>query len=95
MELSYHRLCLNKGDIIMSELEACVTLFEYLTDHADRSSIENEITKDYVRSFILEDFLMKLSSHTDNRIFGDFLLFFIYLESLYYALSISLSEGGT
>lgn len=53
MELSYHRLCLNKGDIIMSELEACVTLFEYLTDHTDRSSIENEIAKDYVRSFIL------------------------------------------
>lgn len=53
MELSYHRLCLNKGAIIMSELEACVTLFKYLMDHADRSSIENEITKDYVRSFIL------------------------------------------
>lgn len=53
MELSYHRLCLNKGAIIMSELEACVALFEYLTDHANRSSIENEITKDYVRSFIL------------------------------------------
>lgn len=45
MELSYHRLCLNKGAIIMSELEACVTLFEYLTDHADRSSIENEIAQ--------------------------------------------------
>lgn len=75
MELSYHRLYLNKGDIIMSDLEACVTLFEYLMDHADRSSIENEIAKDYVRSFILKDFLMKLSSHTDNRIFGDFLLF--------------------
>jgi hypothetical protein len=75
MELSYHRLYLNKRDIIMSDLEACVTLFEYLMDHADRSSIENEIAKDYVRSFILKDFLMKLSSHTDNRIFGDFLLF--------------------
>ena len=47
MELSYHRFCLNKGDIVMPELEACVTLFEYLKDHADRSSIENEIAKDY------------------------------------------------
>jgi hypothetical protein len=45
MELSYHRLCLNKGAIIMSELEACVTLFEYLMDHADHSSIENEIAQ--------------------------------------------------
>jgi hypothetical protein len=29
----------------MSELEACVTLFEYLLEHADRSSIENEIAQ--------------------------------------------------
>ena len=32
-------------DIIMSELEACVTLLKYSTDDADRSTIEKEIAQ--------------------------------------------------
>jgi hypothetical protein len=42
---SYHGLCLDKRDIIMSELEACVTLLKYSTDDADRSTIEKEIAQ--------------------------------------------------
>ncbi len=40
---SYHGLCLDKKDIIMSELEACITLLKYSTDEADRSTIKREI----------------------------------------------------
>jgi len=42
---SYHGLCLDKKDIIMSELEACLTLLEYSIDYADRSTIEKEIAQ--------------------------------------------------
>ena len=40
---SYHGLCLDKKDIIMSEWEACITLLKYSTDEADRSTIKREI----------------------------------------------------
>jgi hypothetical protein len=42
---SYHGLCLDKKDIIISELEACITLLKYSTDEADRSTIEIEIVQ--------------------------------------------------
>lgn len=42
---SYHGLCLDKKDIIISELEACITLLKYSTDEADRSIIEREIVQ--------------------------------------------------
>jgi hypothetical protein len=41
----YHGLCLDKKDIIISELEACITLLKYSTDEADRSIIEREIVQ--------------------------------------------------
>jgi hypothetical protein len=40
---SYHGLCVDKRDIILSELEACLTLLKYSTDDTDRSVIEKEI----------------------------------------------------
>lgn len=40
---SYHGLCIDKKDIIISELEACITLLKYSTDEADRSTIKREI----------------------------------------------------
>ena len=42
---SYHGLCLNKRDIILSELEACLTLLKYSTDDTDRAVIEKEISQ--------------------------------------------------
>ena len=42
---SYHGLCLDKKDIIMSELEACITLLKYSTDESDRLTIEREIVQ--------------------------------------------------
>lgn len=42
---SYHGLCLDKKDIVMSELEACIALLKYSTDQADRSAIEREIVQ--------------------------------------------------
>ena len=40
---SYHGLCLDKKDIVMSELEACITLLKYSNDEVDRSTIKGEI----------------------------------------------------
>ena len=40
---SYHGLCLDKKDIIISELEACMVLLKYSTDETDRLTIEREI----------------------------------------------------
>lgn len=42
---SYHGLCLDKKDIIISELEACIMLLKYSIDEADRSTIEREIAQ--------------------------------------------------
>jgi hypothetical protein len=42
---SYHGLCLDKKDIIISELEACMILLKYSTDESDRSIIEREIVQ--------------------------------------------------
>ena len=40
---SYHNLCIDKRDIISSELEACESLLNRITDESDRQAIESEI----------------------------------------------------
>jgi len=42
---AYHSLCVDKKDIISSELEACEHLLEHTVDKADRKSIEIEIAE--------------------------------------------------
>lgn len=42
---SYHSLCLDKKDIISSELMACEKLLKYTTEENDRRIIEKEITE--------------------------------------------------
>ena len=41
---AYHSLCLDKKDIISSELEACESLLKHTSDESDRQNIESEIT---------------------------------------------------
>ncbi|HEY7081100.1 MAG TPA: hypothetical protein VH500_15490 [Nitrososphaeraceae archaeon] len=42
---TYHSLCIDKKDIISSELEACEILLKRTTDESDRRAIESEITE--------------------------------------------------
>jgi hypothetical protein len=42
---TYHSLCVDKKDIISSELEACESLLEHTLDQKDKKSIENEIVE--------------------------------------------------
>ena len=42
---SYHSLCLDKKDIIGSELMACERLLKYTKEENDRQIIEKEITE--------------------------------------------------
>lgn len=42
---AYHSLCIDKKDIISSELEACECLLEHTADQKDRKSIKNEIAQ--------------------------------------------------
>ena len=42
---AYHSLCVDKIDIISSELEACETLLKRTSDKSDRQTIESEITE--------------------------------------------------
>ena len=41
---SYHSLCLDKKDIIYSEIQACQSLLRYTKDKVDKKVIEKEIT---------------------------------------------------
>jgi hypothetical protein len=41
---SYHSLCLDKKDIIYSEIEACQILLKYTKDKIDKKVIETEIS---------------------------------------------------
>ena len=41
---SYHSLCLDKKDIIYSEIQACQRLLKYTKDKVDKRVIEKEIT---------------------------------------------------
>lgn len=42
---TYHNLCKDKKDIIMSEIEACETLKDYTRDELDMKAIETEISE--------------------------------------------------
>jgi len=42
---SYHSLCLDKKDIIYTELEASDRLLEYLSDEQDKRTVESEIAE--------------------------------------------------
>jgi len=42
---SYHSLCKDKKDIILSEIQACETLLKYLRDENDTIIVENEIAE--------------------------------------------------
>jgi hypothetical protein len=42
---SYHSLCLDKRDIISSELDACTKLFRHAIDETDKKTIEIEISE--------------------------------------------------
>ena len=41
----YHRLCLDKRDILASQLEACENLLVATPDNEDKQIIENEISE--------------------------------------------------
>jgi hypothetical protein len=58
---SYHGLCLDKKDIVMSELGACTMLLRYSTDPEDRLTLEKEITQLKMMLDLLEDFLSKVN----------------------------------
>ena len=40
---SYHSLCRDKKDIILSEIQACERLLKYTRDENDKITLENEI----------------------------------------------------
>jgi hypothetical protein len=42
---AYHDLCVDKKDIISSELEVCENLLKHTADKADRKSVEIEIAE--------------------------------------------------
>jgi hypothetical protein len=42
---SYHSLCLDKRDIISSELDACTKLLRHAIDETDKKTIEIEISE--------------------------------------------------
>lgn len=41
---TYHSLCMDKKDILSSQLEACERLLKYATEEIDRQTIEKEIS---------------------------------------------------
>ena len=42
---SYHSLCLDKKDIIRSELEACDRLLKHTSNKTDQKTVETEIAE--------------------------------------------------
>jgi len=42
---SYHSLCKDKKDIILSEIQACERLLKYTTDEFDKAIVEKEIAE--------------------------------------------------
>lgn len=42
---SYHNICIDKKDIISSELDACEKLVRYTTDQTEKQVIEKEISE--------------------------------------------------
>jgi hypothetical protein len=41
----YHNLCLDKKDIVLSELNACERLLKYTKDTSDKETIKKEIAE--------------------------------------------------
>jgi hypothetical protein len=44
IDSSYPRLCLDKKDLILAQLEACEMLLEYVMDE-DKNTVESEVTE--------------------------------------------------
>jgi hypothetical protein len=42
---SYHNLCVDKKDVILAEIEACVRLKNYSRDDVERNVIQKEIAE--------------------------------------------------
>jgi hypothetical protein len=42
---AYHSLCLDKNDIVLAELEACIRLLKYVTDETDKKTVQTEISE--------------------------------------------------
>lgn len=42
---AYHNICIDKKDILSSQLEACKRLLEHSRDEADKKAIEKEISE--------------------------------------------------
>jgi hypothetical protein len=42
---AYHNICIDKKDILSSQLEACKRLLEYSKDEADKKAIKKEISE--------------------------------------------------
>ena len=42
---SYHSLCMDKKEIILSEIQACEILLDYPRDENDTITVENEIAE--------------------------------------------------
>jgi hypothetical protein len=42
---SYHSLCRDKKDIILSEIQACERLLKYAIDENDKTTLEKEIAE--------------------------------------------------
>jgi hypothetical protein len=40
-----HALCVDKNDIVLAELDACVKLLKYVTDENDKKAIETEMSE--------------------------------------------------
>ena len=42
---SYHNLCRDKKDIILSEMQACERLLQYTRDENDKITVEKEVAE--------------------------------------------------
>jgi hypothetical protein len=40
-----HSLCVDKNDIVLAELDACVKLLKYVTDETDKKTIETAMSE--------------------------------------------------
>jgi hypothetical protein len=42
---AYHSLCLDRNDIVLAELDACMKLLKYVTHETDKKTIETEMSE--------------------------------------------------
>jgi UTP:GlnB (protein PII) uridylyltransferase len=54
---AYHSICIDKKDILSSQLEACERLFKYSKDEGDKKVIEKEITELKMTLDLMPNFL--------------------------------------